>query len=403
MVHEGGEHILREAADTAVLARHGLVPGRFALVVGTKAAHKGLAGLAEAQAMLASRGLVLAVAGATDAAVFRQGGDPAGQAVVPLGRVSDAELRALYEAALCLIFPSRYEGFGLPPLEAMTCGCPVIAADAAAVPEVCGDAALWFDNDGPRRLPDALARLLDEAGLAATLRTRGLARARRLLLARRRRNGWWHCCPGAARMKVALVHEWLESYAGSERVLEQLLAIWPEADLFAVCDFLPAAERGFLGGRTVTTSFIQRLPFARRMFRNYLGLMPLAIEQLDLSGYDLVVSSSHAVAKGVLTGPGQLHVSYIHSPMRYAWDLQHQYLRQARHGARAEGRLYPLAAAPAAALGPQLGRRGRQPRRQQQLHRRAHPQGLAARLHGHPPAGRRDPLQPGRGSGRGIT
>ncbi len=131
-------------------------------------------------------------------------------------------------------------------------------------------------------------------------------------------------------MKVALVHEWLDSYAGSERVLEQLLLVWPAADVFAVCDFLPEAERGFLGGRQVTTTFIQRLPLARRMFRNYLGLMPLAIEQLDLSGYDLVVSSSHAVAKGVLTGPGQLHVSYIHSPMRYAWDLQHQYLRQAR-------------------------------------------------------------------------
>jgi glycosyltransferase involved in cell wall biosynthesis len=131
-------------------------------------------------------------------------------------------------------------------------------------------------------------------------------------------------------VKVALVHEWLDNYAGSERVLEQFLAIWPQADIFAVCDFLPEGERGFLGGRPVTTSFIQRLPLARRMFRNYLGLMPLAIEQLDLSSYDLVVSSSHAVAKGVLTGPGQLHVSYIHSPMRYAWDLQHQYLRQAR-------------------------------------------------------------------------
>jgi glycosyltransferase involved in cell wall biosynthesis len=130
-------------------------------------------------------------------------------------------------------------------------------------------------------------------------------------------------------LKVALVHEWLESYAGSERVLEQFMLLWPGADIFAVCDFLPEAERGFLRGRPVTTSFIQRLPFARRMFRNYLGLMPLAIEQLDLSGYDLVVSSSHAVAKGVLTGPGQVHVSYIHSPMRYAWDLQHQYLRQA--------------------------------------------------------------------------
>jgi len=129
-------------------------------------------------------------------------------------------------------------------------------------------------------------------------------------------------------MKVAVVHEWLDSYAGSERVVEQLLEIWPEADLFAVCDFLPPGERAFLGGRPVRTTFIQRLPFARRLFRWYLPLMPLAIEQLDLAGYDLVVSSSHAVAKGVLTGPGQLHVSYVHSPMRYAWDLQHQYLRQ---------------------------------------------------------------------------
>jgi len=130
-------------------------------------------------------------------------------------------------------------------------------------------------------------------------------------------------------MKIAIIHEWLESYAGSERVLEQLLAIFPEADLYAVCDFLPAGERGFLGGRQPTTSFIQRLPFARRYFRHYLGLMPLAVEQFDLAGYELVLSSSHAVAKGVITGPATLHVSYVHSPMRYAWDLQAQYLRQA--------------------------------------------------------------------------
>jgi glycosyltransferase involved in cell wall biosynthesis len=131
-------------------------------------------------------------------------------------------------------------------------------------------------------------------------------------------------------MKVAIVHEWLETYAGSERVVEQMLELFPEADLFAVCDFLPDSERGFLKGKVPTTSFIQRLPRARRWFRHYLGLMPLAVEQFDLSGYDLVLSSSHAVAKGVLTGPATLHVSYVHSPMRYAWDLQHQYLRQAR-------------------------------------------------------------------------
>ena len=129
-------------------------------------------------------------------------------------------------------------------------------------------------------------------------------------------------------MRVAIVHEWLHTVAGGERVLEQLLACYPQADLFCTVDFLPDAERGFLGGRPVHTSFIQRLPFARRKFRAYLGLMPLAVEQHDLSGYDLVISSNHAVAKGAITGPDTLHVSYVHSPMRYAWDLQHQYLRQ---------------------------------------------------------------------------
>jgi glycosyltransferase involved in cell wall biosynthesis len=135
-------------------------------------------------------------------------------------------------------------------------------------------------------------------------------------------------------MKVAIVHEWLEHYAGSERVLEQLLHVFPDADLFAIVDFMPESERGMLGGRPVHTTVIQRLPFARKLFRNYLGLMPLAVEQLKMGEYDLVISSSHAVAKGVLTGPGQVHVSYVHSPMRYAWDLQAEYLQQGRleHG-----------------------------------------------------------------------
>lgn len=130
-------------------------------------------------------------------------------------------------------------------------------------------------------------------------------------------------------MRVAVIHEWLVTYAGSERVLEQILACFPEADLFCVVDFLPEKDRSFLQGKTITTSFIQRLPKAATQYRNYLPLMPLAIEQLDVSGYDLVISSSHAVAKGVLTGPDQLHISYVHSPIRYAWDLQHQYLQEA--------------------------------------------------------------------------
>ncbi|MDR5782814.1 glycosyltransferase family 4 protein [Caballeronia sp. LZ065] len=130
--------------------------------------------------------------------------------------------------------------------------------------------------------------------------------------------------PGMPR--VAIVHDWLVTYAGAERVLEQIIACFPDADIFSVVDFLE--DRSFLRGKQAATSFIQKLPFARTRYRAYLPLMPLAIEQLDLSGYDLVISSSHAVAKGVLTGPDQVHVSYVHSPIRYAWDLQHQYLKQ---------------------------------------------------------------------------
>jgi glycosyltransferase involved in cell wall biosynthesis len=130
-------------------------------------------------------------------------------------------------------------------------------------------------------------------------------------------------------MKVAIVHEWLINYAGSERVLEQMICCLPSADIFTLIDALPPAERRFLQERPVHTSFLQKLPGARKHHRNFLPLMPLAVEQLDVSGYDLVISSSHAVAKGVLTGPDQLHICMCYSPIRYAWDLQHQYLKEA--------------------------------------------------------------------------
>lgn len=129
-------------------------------------------------------------------------------------------------------------------------------------------------------------------------------------------------------MKTAIIHEWFVTYAGSERVVEQMLQLYPEADLFSIVDFLPAKERAFIMNKPVQTSFIQKLPFTHKKYRQYLPLMPLAVEQFDLSSYDLILSSSHAVAKGVLTGPDQLHISYVHTPIRYAWDLQHQYLRE---------------------------------------------------------------------------
>src|SRR5688572_14297018 len=122
--------------------------------------------------------------------------------------------------------------------------------------------------------------------------------------------------------KIAIVADWLVTYAGSEKVLAEMIQCFPDAELFAVIDFLPKDQRDFLRGKPVKTTFIQHLPWAKTHYRHYLPLMTLAIEQLDLSAYDLVISSSHAVAKGVLTGPNQTHISYVHSPMRYAWDLQ---------------------------------------------------------------------------------
>ncbi|MGQ6317794.1 glycosyltransferase family 4 protein, partial [Serratia sp. IR-2025] len=116
--------------------------------------------------------------------------------------------------------------------------------------------------------------------------------------------------------------------AGAESVIKELVALYPSSKLYSVIDFISDEERiAFLNKKSKTT-FIQKLPFSKGNYQLYLPLMPLAIEQMDVSSHDIVISSCHAVSKGVLTGPDQLHISYIHSPMRYAWDLQHQYLKE---------------------------------------------------------------------------
>lgn len=128
-------------------------------------------------------------------------------------------------------------------------------------------------------------------------------------------------------MRTAIVHDWLVKYGGAERVLEQILRLFPDADLFALFDFIPESQRGFIMNKKVGTSVLQGLPNARTKYHRYLPLFPLAIEQFDLSAYDLIISSSWAVAKGVISGPHQLHVCYCYSPMRYAWDQMHMYLK----------------------------------------------------------------------------
>ncbi len=130
-------------------------------------------------------------------------------------------------------------------------------------------------------------------------------------------------------LKVAIVHDWFAGYAGSERCVESFINIWPNADVFTLFNFLNEEEQKIiLKGKQPKTSFVQNLPFAKSNHRRYLPFFPYAIEQFDLSGYDLIVSSSHAVAKGILTNTSQLHICYCHTPIRYAWDLTHQYLRE---------------------------------------------------------------------------
>lgn len=128
--------------------------------------------------------------------------------------------------------------------------------------------------------------------------------------------------------KIAVTHDWLLRYAGAERVLEQLLLVTgKETSVFT--NVFDGTELPFLNPNRVTESFISRLPFGRSKYRSYLPLMPLAVEQWDMSPFDIVLSSTYAVAKGIICHPDQLHISYVHSPIRYAWDLQHQYLEEA--------------------------------------------------------------------------
>lgn len=131
------------------------------------------------------------------------------------------------------------------------------------------------------------------------------------------------------KQKVAVVHDWLPLIAGAERVLQQILAIYPEADVYTLFNFLDENQVRSLGINQLTVSYLNKLPGVKKYYRKLLPFCTQAIEDFDLSEYDLVISSSHVVAKGVITGAHQTHISYVHSPARYAWDLTHQYLKQA--------------------------------------------------------------------------
>lgn len=176
VVANGSDHLDGIRPDPSAREAAGLRPGGYVLFVGSPHPNKNLAGARAALERLGRPGLVLAVVGARDAAVFAPDRGGRDGATVCLGAVDDAALAALYRDALCLLFPSYYEGFGLPPVEAMRLGCPVVASDRAAVPEACGGAALLVDPDDGPAMAAAIGRLADDPALRRSLVARGLAR-----------------------------------------------------------------------------------------------------------------------------------------------------------------------------------------------------------------------------------
>lgn len=196
VVFVGSDHLERVSADDEILRTHGLEPGRYVVAIGSASPNKNFGAVARAFEALDDDRISLAIVGSSDPSVFRGGVLPEGKRIVPLGVVSDGQLKALYAHALCLAFPAIYEGFGIPPVEAMRAGCPVVAARSSSIPEVCGEAVLYCDPMDPATLVEPIRRIRDDVGLADELRGRGRERAERFTW-RRSAELLWEAVTGA--------------------------------------------------------------------------------------------------------------------------------------------------------------------------------------------------------------
>jgi glycosyltransferase involved in cell wall biosynthesis len=183
IIYESGEHVLRAASDRAILERLGLVDRPYVLAVGNHSPNKNFAGVIKAATLLENEDVKVVAAGGGNSRVFAAA-DLSGPNLVLAGYVTDGELRALYEHALCFVYPSFYEGFGIPPLEAMHCGCPVVVSNTSAIPEICGEAALYCDPADPADIARQIRRVINSTALRSELRQAGQLRTRQFTWAR---------------------------------------------------------------------------------------------------------------------------------------------------------------------------------------------------------------------------
>jgi len=178
VIPEGKEHVFAAEADEGILIKHALTGRPFLLAVSSQSPHKNFGAVVKALQILGETDFGVVIAGGTNPRVHARTGALPGS-VKHVGYVSDGELRALYEHAAGFVHPAYYEGFGIPPLEAMALGCPVVVSKAASLPEVCGNAALYFDPHNPADIADKIQRLMGDDALRRTLRCKGLERAER--------------------------------------------------------------------------------------------------------------------------------------------------------------------------------------------------------------------------------
>ncbi len=177
-ISAGCEHILNDAPNLSILKDERLADKSFLLTVGSSSPHKNVANLVKAMEKVSDQTIRLVIAGGSFSKVFKSMKALQSSRIIHLGYVTDAELRALYSQAIGFVFPSIYEGFGFPPLEAMTCGCPVICSNKSSLPEVCGDAALYFDPLNVQEITNQINQLINDSLLQNSLKQKGLERVK---------------------------------------------------------------------------------------------------------------------------------------------------------------------------------------------------------------------------------